>query len=85
MAIDHDNIITILNIFMTSIIVTIISNICAFFLNVSEYFKNRSQNKELYEAEKNRKLQNEKDEHLQIIEDAIKEGDLDEIRKHASE
>ena len=85
MAIDHNNIITILNIFMTSIIVTIISNICAFFLNVSEYFKNRSQNKELYEAEKNRKLQNEKDEHLQIIEDAIKEGDLDEIRKHASE
>ena len=70
---------------MTTIIVTIISNICAFFLNVSEYFKNRSQNKELYEAEKNRKLQNEKDEHLQIIEDAIKEGDLDEIRKHASE
>jgi hypoxanthine-guanine phosphoribosyltransferase len=85
MATDHDNIIAILNIFMTSIIVTIISNICAFFLNVSEYFKNRSQNKELYEAEKNRKLQNEKDEHLQIIEDAIKEGDLDEIRKHASE
>lgn len=70
---------------MTTIIVTIISNICAFFLNVSEYFKNRSQNKELYEAEKNRKLQNEKDEHLQIIEDTIKEGDLDEIRKHASE
>lgn len=70
---------------MTSIIVTIISNICAFFLNVSEYFKNRSQDKSLTENESQRKLQKEKDIHMDVIEDALETGDLDEIRKHASE
>ena len=70
---------------MSSVFITIFSSILNIITNVTTWFVERSKNTELTDNEKNRKLQNEKDDHNKIIEDAINTNDLEELRKHASE
>lgn len=70
---------------MYSVVLTIVSSILNILTNITTWFVERSKNTELSDNEKNRKLQDEKDEHNKIIEDAIESNDLEELRKHASE
>ena len=70
---------------MSSIFITIFSSILNIITNITTWFVERSKNTELTDNEKNRKLQDEKDDHNKIIEDAINTNDLEELRKHASE
>ena len=70
---------------MYSVVLTIVSSILNILTNITTWFVERSKNTELSDNEKNRKLQDEKDEHNKVIEDAIESNDLEELRKHASE
>ena len=70
---------------MYNVVITIVSSILNILTNITTWFVERSKNTELSDNEKNRKLQDEKDEHNKIFEDAIESNDLEELRKHASE
>ena len=70
---------------MYNVVITIVSSILNILTNITTWFVERSKNTELSDNEKNRKLQDEKDEHNKVIEDAIESNDLEELRKHASE
>ena len=70
---------------MYNVVITIVSSILNILTNITTWFVERSKNTELSDNEKNRKLQDENDEHNKVIEDAIESNDLEELRKHASE
>lgn len=70
---------------IASLISSCVAAILEIISNITGYMKNKSTNTELTDYEKNRKLQEEIDQHTLIIQDAQKKGDLDEIRKQASE
>ena len=70
---------------MYNVVITIVSSILNILTNITTWFVERSKNTELSDNEKNRKLQDEKDKHNKVIEDAIESNDLEELRKHASE
>lgn len=70
---------------MYTVVITIVSSILNILTNITTWFVERSKNTELSDNEKNRKLQDEKDEHNEVIDNAIKTNDLEELRKHASE
>lgn len=70
---------------IASLISSCVAAILEIISNITGYMRNKSMNTELTDYEKNRKLQEEIDQHTLIIQDAQKKGDLDEIRKQASE
>lgn len=70
---------------IASLISSCVAAILEIISNITGYMRNKSTNTELTDYEKNRKLQEEIDQHTLIIQDAQKKGDLDEIRKQASE
>lgn len=70
---------------IASLISSCVAAILEIISNITGYMRNKSANTELTDYEKNRKLQEEIDQHTLIIQDAQKKGDLDEIRKQASE
>lgn len=69
----------------TSLITSCVATILEIIANITGYFKNKSMNTDLTNYENNRKLQEEIDKHTLIIQDTHKKGNLDEIRKQASE
>lgn len=70
---------------IASLISSCVAAILEIISNITGYMRNKSTNTDLTDYEKNRKLQEEIDKHTLIIQDAQKKGDLDEIRKQASE
>lgn len=70
---------------IASLISSCVAAILEIISNITGYMKNKSTNTDLTDYEKNRKLQEEIDQHTLVIQDAQKKGDLDEIRKQASE